>query len=146
MTRFWDPSTFFFFFLFRLRRRARGPGGRRFSQYTRGAQADRVGTFSANARLPSGTLTRRTKTDIIANCILSVAEVQPPRRRNIFFEKKSLKTSKFGCQIAAIRSVLPINQRVNSPIGTAEKIERDSKSKRREKGFDRSVTVRSNCS
>jgi hypothetical protein len=31
---------------------------------------------------------------------------------------------------------LPINQRVNSAIGTAEKIERDSRSKKREKGFD----------
>jgi hypothetical protein len=36
-------------------------------------------------------------------------------------------------QIAAIKSLLAINQRVNSAIGTAKKIERDSRSKKREK-------------
>jgi hypothetical protein len=43
-------------------------------------------------------------------------------------------------QIAAIKSLLAINQRVNLAIGTAKKIERDSRSKKREK---RLSTVRS---
>jgi hypothetical protein len=43
-------------------------------------------------------------------------------------------------QIAAIKSPSSINQRVNLAIGTAKKIERDSRSKKREK---RLSTVRS---
>jgi hypothetical protein len=43
-------------------------------------------------------------------------------------------------QIAAIKSLLSINQRVNLAIGTAKKIERESRSKKREK---RLSTVRS---
>jgi hypothetical protein len=43
-------------------------------------------------------------------------------------------------QIAAIKSALAVNQRVKSAIGTAKKIERDSRSKKREK---RSSTARS---
>lgn len=43
------------------------------------------------------------------------------------------ETSKFNRRSGAIKSVLPINQGVNSAIGTAEKIERDSRSKKREK-------------
>jgi hypothetical protein len=70
--------------------------------------------------------------------LLSVfwAQAQPPRRRKYL----SLKTSKFSHQIAEIKSPLAINQRVNSAIGTDQKIERDSRSKKRKKGLS---TVRS---
>jgi hypothetical protein len=47
----------------------------------------------------------------------------------------SLKTSKSVIQIAAIKSPSSINQRVNLAIGTAKKIERDSRSKNAKKGF-----------
>jgi hypothetical protein len=52
----------------------------------------------------------------------------------------SLKTSKFSRRSATIKSALAVNQRVKSAIGTAKKIERDSRSKKREK---RPSTVRS---
>jgi hypothetical protein len=52
----------------------------------------------------------------------------------------SLKTSKFSRRSATIKSALAVNQRVKSAIATAPKIERDSRSKKREK---RSSTARS---
>jgi hypothetical protein len=55
--------------------------------------------------------------------------------RNIIFENQQMSH-----QIAAIKSALAVNQRVKSAIGTAKKIERDSRSKKREK---RPSTVRS---
>jgi hypothetical protein len=56
---------------------------------------------------------------------------QPPGGGNIIFEKPGNS----ACRSAAIQSVLAINQRVKSAIGTAEKIERNSRSKKREKGL-----------
>lgn len=69
---------------------------------------------------------------IVAFCVLSSS--QPPRRQ----DDVSLKTRSFANQqisrwSTAIQSVLAINQRVNLAIGMVEKIERDSRSKKREK-------------
>jgi hypothetical protein len=57
-------------------------------------------------------------------------ESQPPRRReDLVFENSANSAS----GSAAIINALAINQRVKSAIGTAEKIERDSRSNEREK-------------